>query len=61
MSTSSKVRIYKTNVKPDMTHVVEIKAENSTTERLLRPCKMSLDCQLDSLRDGMKAGHRCSK
>lgn len=40
MSTRSKVRIYKAIVKPAMTHVVEIKAENSTTERLLRTAKL---------------------
>lgn len=40
MSTRSKVRIYKTCVRPIMTYAIETRAENTTTKRLLRSTEM---------------------
>jgi hypothetical protein len=36
MSTESKVRIYKTNVRPVLTYASETKAETTNTQQLLR-------------------------
>jgi len=40
MSTRSKVRIYKSYVRPDMTYAIETRAENAATKRLLRTTEM---------------------
>lgn len=40
MSNKSKVRIYKTCVRPIMTYAIETRAENTTTKRLLRTTEM---------------------
>ncbi|XP_048520668.1 uncharacterized protein LOC125503803 [Dendroctonus ponderosae] len=40
MSRGSKVRIYKTCVRPVMTYAAETRAENTTTKRLLRTTEM---------------------
>lgn len=40
MSIESKVRIYKTCVRPVMTYAVETRAENSTTKRITRTAEM---------------------
>lgn len=40
MSTRSKVRIYKTCVRPVMTYAIETRAENTITKRLLRTTEM---------------------
>lgn len=42
MSTRSKVRIYKTCVRPVLTYAVETRAENTITKRLLRTAEMRI-------------------
>ena len=40
MSTESKVRIYKTNVRPVLTYASETRAETTYTQQLLRTTEM---------------------